>query len=328
MKTPAYWYPDPQNKRSLWMARLLSPASLLFRWGTRLRLLGIRAYASRIPLLCIGNVVAGGAGKTPTSLAIARLLIDQGHHPAFVTRGYGGRLSGVIRVDPSRHTVQEVGDEALLLAALAPTWIGRDRAAVVREAEKHADILIMDDGLQNPSLRPSASLLVLDGETGIGNGRMIPAGPLREPLSQAMARAKAAVIIGQKDRQNLAPLLGIPVFRAQLVPVLPSNFPHGGSFIAFAGLARPQKLYTTARDLGLDLIETVDFPDHHVFSEKDLKKMQHMALVHNALLLTTEKDAVRLPDSFRKNVFVLPVRLVFDDPAAPTQLLSLLGLSL
>jgi len=311
MKTPPFWYPERESRASALAAGLLSPFSLAFKAGTHLRGGCSKAYRSGKPVVCVGNVVAGGAGKTPTALALARILKGRGHKPVFVTRGYGGN-GALTNVDPKRHGVGEVGDEALLLAAVAPTWAGRDRVAAVREAEMQGSVVIMDDGLQNPNLAPTASLLVVDGETGIGNGRIIPAGPLRESLADALKRVAAMIVVGSRDSQNLAARAKVPVFRAHLEPRLPSGFPNFGRFIAFAGIARPEKFFATARSLGLDIAAAREFPDHYVYNQEDIDALRLEAEEQGARLLTTEKDAVRLPKYFRPEAVVLPVRLVFE----------------
>jgi len=325
MKTPYFWYPEPDDKIAALLAIILSPLSFVWLAGAFVRALFAHPYRARVPVICIGNVVAGGAGKTPTALALARILKEFGQKPIFVTRGYGGH-GELTCVDPRQHEAQDVGDEALLLAAEAPTWAGCDRVAAVRQAESHGTLVIMDDGLQNPHIAPTASILVIDGETGLGNGYVIPAGPLREQFAAALKRADALLIIGEDDKQQLASWAKVPVFRARLQPRLPMGFPREGKYVAFAGIARPKKFYATARALGLEIVATEDFPDHHVFTEADINGLRLKAEVSGARLLTTEKDAVRLPPDFRLEPVVLPVGLVFDTPGAE-QALSRLCIS-
>jgi len=322
MKTPRFWYPRLDDKASSLLPGLLSPVSTLFRAGTFLRKAMANPYRARVPVVCVGNVVAGGAGKTPTAIALARLLQQSGQKPVFVTRGYGGH-GELSCVDPTQHDAEDVGDEALLLAAVAPTWAGRDRIAAIRQAESHGTLIIMDDGMQNPNIVPTSSLLVIDGETGIGNGHIMPAGPLRESFEEAQQRASALILIGGRDRQNIAARTSKPVFRARLEPRLPMGFPRGGRFVAFAGIAHPEKFFATARSLGLDLVDTLAFPDHHLFTDADINGLRLRAEEQGARLLTTEKDAVRLSDDFRDEPVVLPVSLVFDDPGAERLLAQL-----
>jgi tetraacyldisaccharide 4'-kinase len=322
MKTPRFWYPRRGVSKTSLSSDLLVPFSGVFKAGTCIRRAFAKPHHARVPIICIGNVVAGGAGKTPTALALARILKDHGQKPIFVTRGYGGR-GDLVYVDPSHHTAEDVGDEALLLAKSSPTWAGRDRIQAVRQAETHGTLIIMDDGLQNPSVVSTVSLLVVDGDMGIGNGRIIPAGPLRESFDEALNRVAALIIVGDRDRQNLAAHAHVPVFRARLEPNLPPGFSASGKFIAFAGIARPEKLYMTARGLGLNIVSTVDFPDHHPFSASDIAALRQKAKDIGAQLLTTEKDEVRLPADFRAEVQVLPIQLVFDDPDAEDELAQL-----
>jgi tetraacyldisaccharide 4'-kinase len=323
MKTPRFWYPKPGDRASTLKAGLLSPFSVFFKAGTALRRSLARPYHSRKPVICIGNAVAGGAGKTPMALALAKILKKRGHNPVFVTRGYGGRGS-LTCVDLKRHDVTDVGDEALLLAATAPTWAARDRKKAVRDAEVHGSIILADDGLQNPSLAPAASILVVDGEAGIGNGRIIPAGPLREPFSDALSRATAMVIVGKRDTQKLAAQAKVPVFYAHLEPDLPKGFSKVGRFVAFAGIGRPEKFYATAKALGLDLAGVRSFPDHHIYRSEDIETLRLDAELRGAHLLTTEKDAVRLPPYFRSEVIVLPVKLVFNHEGDEEKLADLI----
>lgn len=334
MKPPRFWYPDANNAGAkpadvLWphlLSPLLLPLSGLYQIGAALHRACTRPYNSRVPVICIGNVVAGGAGKTPTSLALARLLQERGEKPVFVTRGYGGlyeRSGGPpLCVDITRHGAGEVGDEALLLAAVAPTWVCRDRPAAMRRAETDGTIILMDDGFQNPNIASTHAVLVIDGGSGLGNGRVLPAGPLREPFDQACARATALLIIG-KDQHQVAALTDLPVFQAHLRPVFASGFPRKGRFVGFAGIGRPEKFYATARDAKLNLVQTVDFPDHHVFTNQDIDHLRLLAEENGARLLTTEKDAVRLPPNIRSEVLTLPVRLVLDDPQAQDALMRL-----
>ncbi len=323
MKTPRFWYPSQGDRVSMLKASLLTPLSYLFVAATWLRRIFASSYIARVPMVCVGNVVAGGAGKTPTALALVRILKNRGQKPVFVTRGYGGK-GFLTCVDPARHKAANVGDEALLLAAVAPTWAGRDRVRAVQDAEVNGSVIIVDDGLQNPYLAPHTSILVVDGDSGLGNGHIIPAGPLRESFEAAVGRADAMVLIGESDRQNLAARVDIPVFRAKIEPNLPLGFPRFGRFVAFAGLARPEKFFATAQALGLEIVSAREYPDHHAYSEMDIDALRLEAEELGANLLTTEKDAVRLPPIFRNEVVVLPVRLTFTEPGAEKALADLM----
>ncbi len=320
MKTPRFWYPAATEASLL--PEILSPLSYGFRAGGFLRRAFANPYHAQVPVICVGNVVAGGAGKTPTALALAHILKAQGHRPVFVTRGYGGH-GWLTCVDRAIHTSRDVGDEALLLAAVAPTWVARDRIAAVRQAENHGTVIIMDDGLQNPHIASTSSLLVIDGGRGIGNGHVIPAGPLRETLQSAVQRVKAVVIIGE-DKQKLAGQITEPVFHAHIMPQLAPGFPIRENFVAFAGIAYPQKFYDTARQAGLMLTDTWDFPDHHVFTDTEINELRLWAAEQGARLLTTEKDAVRLPAGFRDEPLTLPVTLGLAAPGDEQALAKLL----
>lgn len=308
MKTPNFWY----KPRGLASAALL-PLTLFWRAGTAIRRVMATPYHARIPVICTGNVVAGGAGKTPLAITIAHMLLAKGKQPIFVTRGYGGTERGPLRVDPARHTAKDVGDEALLLARTAPVWIGRNRAAAIRAAEPHATHIILDDGLQNPSVLPDLAFLVIDGTVGFGNECVIPAGPLRESFKSVMTRITAIILIGDDAGRNIAVRAQCPILRAQWQADLPENFPRTQKFFAFAGIARPEKFYETCRRAELDLAGTKNFPDHHMFSAKDRAGLQAEAASLGARLLTTEKDFVRLPLDFRAQVTPLPAKLVFDE---------------
>lgn len=273
-----------------------------------------------VPTICVGNVTAGGAGKTPVVLSLAALLRERGRQPHILSRGYGGSLRGPARVDPTKHSAGDVGDEPLLLAAAAPTWIGADRAASARAAiAAGADLLLLDDGFQNPALAYDLALIVIDGGYGFGNGRVMPAGPLREPVAAAVERASAAVVIGAGARH--VALGSLPVLGAQLVPVGAEDL-HGARVLAFAGIGRPAKFFATLRELGATVVETRSFPDHHVFAGFELASLATLAQTHRAVLVTTEKDQVRLPGDWRGKIRALKVELRWDDAAALDRLLA------
>ncbi|MDE1900755.1 MAG: tetraacyldisaccharide 4'-kinase [Alphaproteobacteria bacterium] len=331
MKTPRFWYPPAKNpdRLSVVLPNLLAPLSWGFAAAGGVRRLVATPFRPQIPVICVGNVVAGGAGKTPVALALAGLFRDYGEKPVFVTRGYGGNGEN-IHVEPQRHHAEEVGDEALLLAAAAPTWAGSDRKISMLQAQAHGTCIIMDDGMQNPFFAPTASLLVVDGETGLGNGHMMPAGPLRESFGAAVRRAAAMIIIG-RDKHRLAAqsrkYKRVPVFQAHIRPAMPVGNVRKGKFIAFAGIARPEKFYQTAKTLKLNIVGTADFPDHHLYTQTDIDALRLRAEEQGARLLTTEKDAVRLPPDFRAETVILPIHLAFEAEDAGEKLVRLcLGL--
>ena len=312
LAAPAFWY----RPRANWASTLLRPAAALYAAAGTLRQTIATAGRAPIPVICVGNLVAGGAGKTPTCLALAKLLKDTGAKPAFLTRGHGGTLQGPTRVDPATHTAKQVGDEPLLLAEAAPTWVSRDRlAAAHKAAEGGATILIMDDGFQNPTIAKDFSLLVIDGPAGFGNGQVHPAGPLREPISHGLARAQAVLIIGP-DQHGLAGTLGLPVHTAHIAPSPDSKISPHQRVVAFAGIGRPQKFFDTVAEIGCTLVARQAFPDHHTYTPDEIMRLCEQAAAANAIPVTTQKDATRLPPQARAMVQVLPVDLVWHDQEA------------
>ena len=276
-----------------------------------------------VPVLCVGNATVGGAGKTTVALDLAARLRDADCVPHVLLRGYGGAARGVRRVAPDDPAAL-VGDEALLLAAVAPTWVGADRAAAARAAcAAGAGVLVMDDGLQNPGLHKDVSLLVIDGGFGFGNGRVLPAGPLREPAAAAAARCTAAVLIGQDLHAASAALPpALPVLRARLEPGPEAADLRGRRVFAFAGIARPEKFFASLQEVGAVLVGSESFPDHHTFAPRALSRLLARAARLGAMPVTTAKDAVRLPPEVRGAVHVLGVRLAWEDPGAIAALLA------
>jgi tetraacyldisaccharide 4'-kinase len=316
MRAPGFWMRDGI------LPRLLSPASAVYAAAAarRLRRPGWRA---PVPVLCCGAATVGGAGKTPLALDLGARLLRAGRCVAFVSRGYGRRGTVPRRVHPGQDSAEAVGDEPLLLAALAPTYVAADRAAAARLAvAEGADGLVMDDGLQNPGLEKTLSLLAVDHAVGFGNGRVLPAGPLREPVARAARRCQAAVLIGM-DRT--APLRGLPddlpILYAALLPQ-PLPVLQEQSVFAFAGIARPQKFLASARQAGARIAGWRGFPDHHAYRPSELRRLAATAAASGSILLTTAKDAVRLPPDFAAGVTVLRVDLVWRDAAAPDRLLA------
>ena len=281
-----------------------------------------------LPVICVGNPVVGGAGKTPTVLAIGRMLEAERRRPVFLSRGYGGSLPGPVRVEPEIHTSSEVGDEPLLLARAAPTIVSRDRVAGANLAAEFGDIVVMDDGFQNPFLHKDLSLLVVDADAGIGNGFCIPAGPLRAPLDAQLARTDALILIGEgragEELADHAARRRLPVHRGWLAPEPEASVRLGGRrVLAFAGIGRPKKFADTLHALGADVARLAEFPDHHVFSEQEALDLLNEAARDGLALVTTEKDRARLMGEtatvlreLAEVSDVLPVRLVFDDEAA------------
>ena len=298
MREPRFWYPPRTGAAPQLPARLLAPAGWLYGLAGRIRYRRATPERAAVPVVCIGNLTAGGTGKTPLALTLAERLIAAGENVHFLTRGYGGRERGPIRVDPARHGAADVGDEPLLLAAIAPAWVSARRpegaAAAVRGG---AQLIVMDDGFQNPHLVKDFSILVVDAATGVGNGRLIPAGPLRERIDGAVARAQAVILNGRGHAADgiaaRARARGLPVFNAITRPATPPGL-GDLPLLAFAGIGRPERFYRTLADLGAEVAETVDFADHHMYSERDALHLLVRARERGLRLITTEKDAVRL----------------------------------
>jgi tetraacyldisaccharide 4'-kinase len=310
MRAPDFW------QRGGVLAALLSPLGALYGMSVAFKARNAKPFDPGLPVICVGNLTAGGSGKTPVAIAIAGMLLARGQRPYFLTRGYGGSERGPALASRG-HSAAVMGDEALLLARTAPTIVARDRAAGARLAkEKGATVLVMDDGHQNFALRKSLSLVVVDAETGFGNGLQIPAGPLREPIAQGLARADAVICVGDgaPDLQGY----GGPVLRAHL-EADSAAFAEKEVF-AFAGIGRPEKFAASLEADGAHLTGSCFFPDHHPYTEDEILQLRMVA--GNAQLVTTEKDFVRLTTAQREGIRVLKVAAGFDDKAAMDSLLD------
>jgi tetraacyldisaccharide 4'-kinase len=319
LEPPSWWYRDDATL----LARLLTPAAGLVAAAARRRFDQTKPYRSRLPVLCVGNLTVGGAGKTPVALAIGGMLKAARRRPGFLTRGYGGDKREPHLVALDHDTATDVGDEALLLARIAPTVVARDRAAGAKVLEARGlDVIVMDDGLQNPTLAKTLSLAVLDPQRLIGNGLVMPAGPLRAGLADQLRRTDALVVLCGAGEQmpDLPPALRSftgPVLRAELSPDKPvAASVRGQRVVAFAGIGRPSKLFDTLRALGADVVSETPFPDHHRFSVAEADRLLQLSDSHRAMLVTTEKDLARLPSTGRladlKNASVaLPVSAQF-----------------
>ena len=308
MRAPGFWDTDGL------VPRLLSPMAALYQTVAAARRKRARPWRAPVPVICIGNLVAGGAGKTPVARSVCARLAAKGCHAHLISRGYGGRDTGPTRVDPDRHTALHVGDEALLLAATGPTWIARDRAAAARKAvEAGAQAIILDDGFQNPALAKDLSLVVIDGAYGFGNRRLIPAGPLREPVREGLARADAVVLMGE-DRANVAEQLpaSLPVLPAHLKPSGGIDEVGGEPVVAFAGIGRPEKFFETLESLGCELLGRHPFADHHRYRDHEIMVLADKADKLQALLVTTAKDFVRLPQHLQGIVAYIEIEVEWD----------------
>ena len=326
MREPPFWWRDAGIE-----AQLLAPAASIYG-ALATRRMAQKSRPAGVPVVCIGNPTVGGAGKTPTALAVARMLTAAGERPVLLSRGYGGRSRGPVRVDPSVHCAVDVGDEPVLLARVAPTIVARDRIAGAAAAlAAGASVIVMDDGFQNPSLVKDLSLLIIDGRRGVGNARVIPAGPLRAPLAAQLARADAIVVVGPVGAA--APVAAaartrqLPVFSARLAPDTAFIGALGRArVLAFAGIGDPEKVFATLTESGVMVAATRSFPDHHRYTPADVRSLSAQAEVEGLALVTTEKDLARLAGDpamaeFAVRVRALPVALLFDDDAGFKQLL-------
>lgn len=318
MRSPEFWSePDYTAKAAV---RLLTPIGWLYGKSVTWKRDRATQFRPRAKVVCIGNLTAGGTGKTPIAIAVARALIARGVRPVILSRGYGGKIKGPALVDPAHDTAQTTGDEPLLLAAAAPVVVARDRRAGAALADSEdADVIVMDDGHQNFSVAKDMSIVVVDGAAGFGNGRILPAGPLREPVAQGLARAHAAIVVGD-GLPNLAGFAG-PVLRAQLTPVDVLGL-KGARVVAFAGIGRPSKFFASLRALGAEIVEQREYADHHAYTASEIARLKSKARGAEAVLITTEKDFVRLTPAEREGVRFLPVRAAFDDMGAFDALLD------
>lgn len=318
MRTPGFWYRPPGTA-----AALLAPVGALYGLAGRLRAARARPVRAAVPVICVGNLVSGGAGKTPVAIAVAVALRRRGVAAAFLTRGHGGRERGPLRVDPAVHDAAAVGDEPLLLAAHAPCWLSRDRVAGAAAAsDAEAAAVVMDDGFQNPHLCKDLSLVVVDGAVGFGNGHLVPAGPLREPVGRGVARTDALVVIGDDATGAAASAGSRPVMRARLEPAAEAADLAGRRVLAFAGIGRPAKFFATLDGIGARIVEAIAFADHHPYRPEEAMALLERAAALDAVPVTTEKDIVRLPVDARAAVRAVPVRLVWEDPAMLDRLLD------
>ena len=325
LSTPRWWYAREGAPAPITRA-LLKPVSWAWAAVTARRIAEAEPVDPGAPVICVGNLTVGGSGKTPVVRELLRRLPDA--HG--LSRGYGGSERGPLRVDPIRHTAAQVGDEPLMLSADAPIWVARDRAAgALAAVAAGASAIVMDDGHQNPRLKKTLSLVVVDGETRndvwpLGDGSVFPAGPLREPLAVGLARADAVIVmlpadLAQPDPELLAALVAKPVLIARLEPAEP---PPPGPQVGFAGIGMPWKVERALKAAGCELVDFVPFPDHFAYDAAALKLIEGRAEIFDAGLVTTEKDWVRLPPAWRERAKAWPVRAVFEDEAALERLIA------
>jgi tetraacyldisaccharide 4'-kinase len=319
MRPPSFWSTDAGRSSGALTRALLSPLGWIYAGLTARRLRTTQPAPAPVPVICIGNLTVGGVGKTPVALTVLDAAKRLGRMPAALSRGHGGRLRGPLRVEPGVHGARDVGDEPLLLARAAAAYIDADRVGGARlAAADGADLIVMDDGHQNPKLEKTLSVVVVDSVTGWGPGQILPAGPLREPVEAGLSRADAVIVMtpSSQDNADYARLgledLQIPVLKAWLEP---DTAPPSGPLLAFAGIGRPQKFYDALSAHGAELAETASFPDHHVFTRAEIDHLADLAESYGATLVTTEKDWVRLPGDVQGSVASWPVRARFAEPA-------------
>lgn len=314
MKEPWFWREKTLAARIV--SASLTPAAALYDAVRRTRNALIRPYPAPLPVICIGNASLGGVGKTPFALMLGGLLKSRGVDAHFITRGFGGALKGPIRVDAEMHHALDVGDEALLLAATAPTWLSHDRPAGALAAKlAGAEAVIMDDGFQNPTLDKTFSFLLTEAGNGGGNSRMFPAGPLREPAAEALARASAQVFIwaGKDSPRRYQETAGLPTFNAWLEP---AGEVDPRRVVAFCGIGRPERFFNALAAAGFELAECIAFPDHYRYGDTALRRLSKTATAKSARLITTEKDMTRISGLIRSRIDVFRVEMRCDNPEA------------
>jgi tetraacyldisaccharide 4'-kinase len=329
IRTPRWWY-ERRGRRLSATLILLTPVAWIWSAVTAQRIARAHPVDPGVPVICVGNLTMGGSGKTPVVREILRRLTAQGINAHGLSRGHGGMIEGPAFVDPGLHTAADVGDEALMLAQDFPFWIARARVQGAQAAaEDGAAVVVMDDGFQNPSLKKTLSILVVDGETRdgewpFGDGAVFPAGPLREPLAAGLDRADAVVILAPADLpavdpEMLALFSGKTVLIARLEPVEP---PPAGPQIGFAGVGKPWKVERALQAAGCDLVDFLPLPDHAHLDLNGLRLLAQRAELSGAGLITTEKDWVKLPADWRERVVAFLVRARFEDEAGLDRLLA------
>jgi tetraacyldisaccharide 4'-kinase len=317
MRPPEFWTKKDAASRLASIA--LSPVGWAYGASVAWKRDHAQSHRSRAKVVCIGNLTVGGSGKTPVAISVANYFLEKGIRAVLLTRGYGGHLEGPELVEPAKHTARDVGDEALLLAASAPTIVAADRKSGAMLADAlRTQVIVMDDGHQNFGLAKDVSVVVVDTETGFGNGAVLPAGPLREPVEQGMARADAVAVVGDGDVDLHG--FGGPLLRVRLASA--SEDLKGRRVVAFAGIGRPAKFFTTLKAVGADVLKTHEFADHHLFTSDEIRELKNSALRYDAALITTEKDFVRLNIAQREGIERLPIRAVFDTSDALDRLLN------
>ena len=309
MRAPKFWY-EPNS----WKATFLLPLGYLYNLLTYLRGKTGKPLKYNCLTICVGNLNVGGTGKTPTTIALADHFQKKGLNVHIVSRGYKGEFHGTFLVNPRKHRSDEVGDEPLLMSEFTSVWVSKRRKNGIAAAEKAgAQVVLLDDGFQDPSFHKDFSILVVDGTRGFGNKKCLPAGPLRENIPQGLKRADALIIVGTNQYGFDTFPSHLKIIRSTLKPVETGMNWKEGKYLAFAGIAHPDKFFETLRSIGANVIDCVALSDHQKLNGQILKRLERKAETARAQLVTTEKDAARLPNTFRKKVLSLPVRVEFDD---------------
>ena len=319
LKAPKFWY----VKKDTLLSRVFYPLSLLFRLGTKIRNTISVTKKSHLPIICVGNIVVGGAGKTPVALKIGKMLIESGYSPHFISKGYASLIKTNTPVE-SWHSPKSVGDEPLLLSEIAPTWIGIDRnKSISLAAEKGGDCIIMDDGFQNPTIHKDFSIIVINAAQEFGNKRVMPAGPLRESIKRGLSRTNLIVVIGEITEYLKKTIPDhIPVIPAKFNIFNESKIFKGQTITAFAGIAYPEKFFSSLREQGAKVVKEIIYPDHHIYDENDLLYLAETANKNKSILVSTKKDFVRIPKSYRSLINTLEGEIVFEKESLIKEILT------
>jgi len=319
LRAPSFWY----KKENSLFSMLLFPISIIYRLISFIHFVLSKTKKASIPVICIGNIVVGGAGKTPVALKIGKILKLSGYSPHFLTRGYSGKIKNNLKVK-SHHSAEEVGDESLILSSVAPTWIGANRikSALLAKNNK-ADCLILDDGFQNPNIFKDFSIIVIDGKQGFGNARVLPSGPLRESIKRGMKRANAVIIIG-KDEVNIKETIpsSIPCFLGKFDVSKNEEIFKGKNVTAFAGIAYPIKFFETLKNQGANILKSITFPDHYIYKENDLLKLVEISNNNKSILVTTKKDLIRIPENYQTVIHTLEGEIQLEDEPVLKEMLT------
>jgi tetraacyldisaccharide 4'-kinase len=323
MREPHFWRAyDPKSRDAAPVLRLLlTPLAMAYSWAGKRRLDKVAPGDAGVPVICVGNLTLGGAGKTPVTAAVRKYLAAKELHVASLSRGYGGAEEGPLKVDIGKHSSKDVGDEPLMLAATGEAWVSKDRLAGAKAMKlAGVDVVVMDDGHQNPTVKKALSIVVIDAAEPFGNGHVFPKGPLREPVARGLLRADAVVLMGEGEIPTPVSGFARPVLRAHLAPLAKLS---PGRYVAFAGIGRPERFFDSLQKIdGVELVESIPYPDHHAFTAADLDYLMKLSSERDARLVTTDKDHVRLAPEMKAKVLRASVEAKFEDAAAFAALLD------